>query len=41
MIKRKVAHGMASVLSLVAVTFVSTASILFVHQPETPEELLK
>lgn len=41
MIKHKIAHTFATVLSLVAVTFVSTASILFVHQPETPKELLK
>ncbi|WP_084146753.1 cyclic lactone autoinducer peptide [Paenibacillus wynnii] len=37
----KVWTGAASLLSLMAVILVSTASVFYVHQPETPEELLK
>ncbi|WP_081758858.1 cyclic lactone autoinducer peptide [Paenibacillus graminis] len=41
MIKKRIAHSLATVLSLVAFAFVNTASILYIHQPEVPEELLK
>lgn len=34
-------NATATMLSLVAVLFVNSASVLFVNQPETPEELLK
>ncbi|MEC0168140.1 cyclic lactone autoinducer peptide [Paenibacillus graminis] len=41
----KTAHSalmaVASLLSLLAVAVVSTASVIYVHQGETPEELLK
>lgn len=37
----KVAYPLASLFSLVAVMFVSTASVWFVHQGETPDELLR
>ncbi|MFD1953761.1 AgrD family cyclic lactone autoinducer peptide [Paenibacillus thailandensis] len=34
-------YKLASVLSVAAFAVVSAASFLYVHQPETPEELLK
>ncbi|ASS64704.1 cyclic lactone autoinducer peptide [Paenibacillus sp. RUD330] len=37
----KVAYPAASLFSLVALMFVSTASVWFVHQGDTPEELLR
>lgn len=40
-INRSFVFGVASCLSVVAVAFVSTASILYINQPATPEELLK
>jgi len=38
---KKIAYGIMSVLSLVAVMAVGTASWVWAHQPEVPEELLK
>ncbi|MEK4329175.1 cyclic lactone autoinducer peptide [Paenibacillus sp. FSL R7-0312] len=38
---KSIVYGLASCLSVVALTFVSTASILYIHQPKTPSELLK
>ncbi|MEK3731049.1 MULTISPECIES: AgrD family cyclic lactone autoinducer peptide [Paenibacillus] len=40
-INRRLLSSLASVLSLVAVVSVSTASILFVYKGEVPEELLR
>ncbi|MEK3673490.1 cyclic lactone autoinducer peptide [Paenibacillus sp. FSL R10-2771] len=39
--KRSATYGLASALSIIALSAASTASILFIHQPETPSELLK
>ncbi|WP_157054052.1 cyclic lactone autoinducer peptide [Paenibacillus sp. D9] len=39
--KNKFISAFASVLSLIAMFTVSTASAVFVHQGDTPEELLK
>ncbi|MNV96585.1 hypothetical protein D3C71_1916100 [compost metagenome] len=39
--KEKLVFGLASFLALTAAYFVSAPSILYVHQPEAPEELLK
>jgi hypothetical protein len=41
LLKEKLVYGVASFLALTAVYFVSAPSILYVHQPEAPEELLK
>ncbi|WP_151734818.1 cyclic lactone autoinducer peptide [Paenibacillus tengchongensis] len=42
LIHRKAVSGLATLLSGVAVLVVSaSASVLYVHQPEVPEELLK
>lgn len=37
---KKFMYGLASALALVAVVVVTTASVAFIHQGETPEELL-
>ncbi|WP_379136076.1 cyclic lactone autoinducer peptide [Paenibacillus sp. sgz500958] len=34
-------YALASVLSLIAMSIVTTNSILFVHKPEVPQELRK
>ncbi|MFP7289102.1 cyclic lactone autoinducer peptide [Paenibacillus nanchangensis] len=34
-------YGLASCLSGIALVAVTSFSILYIHQPETPEELLK
>ncbi|MGM0882570.1 MAG: AgrD family cyclic lactone autoinducer peptide [Bacillota bacterium] len=39
--KKKLMYNVASLLSVAAVAVVSTASFLYVHQPETPKDLLK
>ncbi|GGG09704.1 cyclic lactone autoinducer peptide [Paenibacillus abyssi] len=39
--KKRMLHGVATMLAAMAVLVVSTASWVFVHQGETPEELLK
>lgn len=41
LVKRSAVYGLASTLSIVAISAASTASILFIHQPEAPSELLK
>ena len=38
---KKVMYGFMSVLAMVAVMAVGTASWAWIHQPEVPEELLK
>jgi cyclic lactone autoinducer peptide len=38
---KKVLYGLVSILALVSVMAVGTASWAWVHQPEVPEELLK
>lgn len=38
---KKTLYGLMSVLTLVSVMVVGTASWAWVHQPEVPEELLK
>jgi cyclic lactone autoinducer peptide len=38
---KKVLYGMISVLTLVSVMVVGTASWYYANQPEVPEELLK
>lgn len=38
---RKALYGLMSVLTLVSVMVVGTASWLWANQPEVPEELLK
>lgn len=38
---KKALYGMMSLLSLVAIMVVGTASWAFLNQPEVPEELLK
>jgi len=39
--KKRLMYNIASLLSIAAVAVVSTASFLYVGQPETPQELLK
>ena len=39
--KKAVLYKIATVLAALAVMIVSTASWVYVHQDETPEELLK
>jgi cyclic lactone autoinducer peptide len=39
--KKFMTYKLASFLSVAALVVVSTASFLYVHQDETPEELLK
>ncbi|WP_308635003.1 cyclic lactone autoinducer peptide [Paenibacillus silvisoli] len=39
--KQRILYKLATVMALGAVLIVSTASWAFIHQPETPEELLK
>jgi cyclic lactone autoinducer peptide len=39
--KKRAAYVLATVIGAVAVMIVSTASWMYVHQDETPEELLK
>ncbi|MGG4035539.1 cyclic lactone autoinducer peptide [Paenibacillus cisolokensis] len=39
--KKKLAIGASKLLALVAVLFVSTASLWIMHRPEIPEELQK
>jgi len=39
--KKRTLLIVGKLLTLVAVTFVSTASMLWVHRPEVPEELKK
>ncbi|MFB9325380.1 cyclic lactone autoinducer peptide [Paenibacillus aurantiacus] len=40
-LRRRTLHFLATVLAGIAVLVVNTASWLYVHQPETPDELLK
>ncbi|SFE42996.1 cyclic lactone autoinducer peptide [Paenibacillus algorifonticola] len=40
-LKKRIAFQLATVLGAAAVLVVTTASFLYVNQPETPEELLK
>ncbi|WP_154665952.1 cyclic lactone autoinducer peptide [Paenibacillus pinihumi] len=40
-LKKRIFYFIATVLGSMATVVVSTASWVFVHQPETPEELLK
>lgn len=37
----KLSYALASCLAVLATAFVSTMSIMYVNQPEVPEELLK
>ncbi len=39
--KKKLMYNIATLLSIAALAVVSTASFLYVGQPEAPEELLK
>ncbi|MCD9023292.1 cyclic lactone autoinducer peptide [Cohnella silvisoli] len=39
--KRRVAYALATILGSLAVMIVSTASWAYIHQDETPNELLK
>ncbi|PZD93150.1 cyclic lactone autoinducer peptide [Paenibacillus sambharensis] len=39
--KKRTFYGLATMLAALAVMVVSTASWVYVHQDETPEELLK
>jgi cyclic lactone autoinducer peptide len=37
--KRAAVIGLSKILGLIAIVFVSTASWIFLHRPEIPEEL--
>lgn len=39
--RRSLVYHAATCLSLVAAIFVSAPSVLYIHQPQAPEELLK
>ncbi len=39
--KKSIAYRLASVLGVLAVALVTTASVFYVNQPEVPKELLK
>jgi cyclic lactone autoinducer peptide len=39
--KKSIAYRLASVLGLIALVLVTTASVFYVNQPEVPKELLK